>query len=106
MSFLSIQYAAQLINNIRVPSEQLAMIQAFNKPIYIIVDDFSQQDIDKHSTVLNAGIEDKWISDTVTPNVEIKVVSPASPIDILKVCVSPWLSLTTTIQQPVAARPR
>lgn len=62
MAPLSIHYASQLINHPTVSFECLALIHPFPKPIYVIADEFTQQDLDKHSSLLNAGIEDEWLS--------------------------------------------
>jgi hypothetical protein len=100
MNYPRIDYASQIINNIKLNTECIAIIQPIAKPVYIIADDFPQQELDKYSTVLNSGTEDRWISNSDVPGSRFRVVVAATAIDIPKLCISPGLIRSKPDLQP------
>ena len=100
MNYPRIEYASQLVDGVKLSSECVAMIQPVSKPVYIIADGFTQQDLDKFSTVLNSGTEDRWMSNTDVPSSRFRVVMAATTIDIPKVCISPGLIRSKPDLQP------
>ena len=100
MNYPRIEYASQLVDGVKLASEFVAMIQPISKPVYVIADDFTQQDLDKFFTVLNSGTEDRWISNTDVPGSRFRVVMTATPIDIPKICISPGLIRSKPDLQP------
>lgn len=95
-----IEFASQLVDGVKHYSEFVALIQHVSKLVYIIANDITQQDLDKFSTVLNSGTEDRWVSNTDVPSSRFRIVMAATTIDIPKVCISPGLIWSKPDLQP------
>ena len=70
------------------------MIQPVAKSVFLVTNEFSQQDLDGHAPLFNSGIQDMWVSNGYTPNAKSKVIEPAPSRDISMICVSPGLLRT------------
>ena len=70
------------------------MIQPVAKSVFLVTNEFSQQDLDDFAPLFNSGIQDKWVSNVYTANAKFKVIEPATPSDIPMICVSPGLLQT------------
>ncbi len=70
------------------------MIQPVAKSVFLVTNEFSQQDLDRFATVSHSGMQDKWVSNVYNANAEFKVVEPATSSDIPKICASPGLLQT------------
>ena len=67
------------------------MIQPVAKSVFLVTNEFSQQDLDDHAPLFNSGTQDMWVSNGYTPNAKSKVIEPATSSDISTICVSPGL---------------
>ena len=91
MSYPQIRFSKQLVNDVVAPSEYITMIQPVAKSVFLVTNDFSQQDLDDFAPLFNSGIQDKWVSNVYNLNGRFKVIEPATSGDIPMICVSPGL---------------
>ena len=70
------------------------MIQTVANSVFLVTNEFSQQDLDDHTPLFNSGIQDVWMSNGYTPNAKSKVNEVATSSDISMICVSPGLLRT------------
>ena len=94
MSYPQIVFSRQLVNDVVAPSEYITMIQPIAKSVFLVTNNFSQQDLDDFAPILNSGFQDKWVSNVSTPTGKFKVVKPATPLEVPMICVSPGLLQT------------
>ncbi|KAK0511167.1 hypothetical protein JMJ35_006719 [Cladonia borealis] len=94
MSYPQIMFSKQLVNDVVAPSEYITMIQPIAKSVFLVTNDFSQQDLDDFAPLFNSGIQDKWVSNVYNPTGKFKVVEPATPLEVPMIGVSPGLLQT------------
>ena len=94
MSYPQIMFSKQLVNDVVAPSEYITMIQPIAKSVFLVTNEFSQQDLDDFAPLLNSGIQDKWVSNVHNPTAKFNVIDPAIPLEVPMIGVSPGLLQT------------
>ena len=94
MSYPQICSSKQLVNDVVALSEYITLIQPIGKSVFLTTNDFSQQELDDFTSLLNSGIQDKWVSNVNNPSTKFKVVEPATSSSIPWIGISPGLLQT------------
>ena len=100
-----IKYALQLVDA-EINIEILETIKDVSKSVYIIADEFTQQDLDNYSTIMNSGTQEVWMSNADAPNARLRPVMAASTSEYPEVCISPGIILSRPdLQEPGTPKP-